>query len=443
VTESKSPPKAVAANPASPTGDLRLLTAYIVLIIVVPSRLIFGPLGAAGTPAGVLGVVMALVWGLSRVSGARPKTIQPVPVAMTLFVVSVFISYIVAATRPIDAAELSAADRGILTVISWSGVLLIATYRPVTLRDLDVVLRRLSIGGAVLASVGLAQFVTGRPLTNYIQIPGLRINSDLVGVLGRAGLTRPAGTALHPIEFGAALTLILPIAIHYALYDRHRNLLLRWCPVIAIGLAVPISISRSAVVSSLVVLLVLLPTWSVGLRRRAYAGVFLLTGTVYMLVPGLLGTIRNLFTNISGDSSAASRTGSYSLAWTFISRAPFFGRGFWTFQPTYRILDDQYLGLLIDIGCVGLLALLGLFATSIITARRARRRSTDPATRNLAQSLAAGVASAACSLALYDGFSFPMASGLLFLVIGCAAALRRLVYDASDIPVSRPAALSA
>ena len=54
-------------------------------------------------------------------------------------------------------------------------------------------------------------------------------------MLGREGLTRPAGTTIHPIEFGAVLTMILPIALHYALHDKYRSKLARWFPVAAIA----------------------------------------------------------------------------------------------------------------------------------------------------------------------------------------------------------------
>ena len=49
---------------------------------------------------------------------------------------------------------------------------------------------------------------------------------------------------------------------------------------------------------------------------------------------------------------------SYAIAGEFIGRAPIFGRGFSTFLPSYRILDNQYLGLLIETGIVGLVAFL-------------------------------------------------------------------------------------
>ncbi|HST64960.1 MAG TPA: O-antigen ligase family protein [Mycobacteriales bacterium] len=325
-------------------GDaVTVLTVFVVLLFVIPSRLIFAPLGGAGSPAQLLGVAALLWWASSRLSRRvpSPKVRQPVRIAMLVLVASVLASYVAATVRPIEDVELRAADRGLLSLMAWLGVVLVASDGIPSLARLEVLLRRLSIAGGAVAALGLAQFATGRPFTNYIQIPGLSTNSGITAVIDRGGFARPAGTALHPIEYGIVLTMILPIAIHFALYDRDRTVLRRWWPVAALALAVPVSISRSAIVCTIVVLAVLLPAWPGPLRRRAFAAVGAVLALVFVAVPGMLGTLFGLFSGIGSDSSAQSRTGSYALAATFIERAPVFGRGFQTFLPEYRILDNQ------------------------------------------------------------------------------------------------------
>jgi polysaccharide biosynthesis protein PslJ len=423
---------AVAAPTRSTSIDaVTGLTAFLVLLIVIPSRLIFAPLGSAGTPAEVLGMVLFAVWLTVYVSslGRREKHPEPIKIFAGLFVGAVLISYVAANTRAMFSAEARAADSGLLLVCSWMGVMLMAMDRVPTRERLDVLLRRLVLLAGALATLGLLQFVTKMPFTNYLQVPGLA-NNQTLSVYGRGGLTRPAGTASHPIEFGAVLTMALPIAMHYAMIDRHRPALRRWYPVLAMGIAVPISISRSAVISLIVVLCFVLPTWTRAARRRAYAAILALFGAVYVMVPGLLGTITHLFTGISGDSSAQSRSGSFSLAYDFISRTPIFGRGFLTFLPAYRILDDQYLGLLIETGVVGLLAYLALLVSGVVGGLRVRR-TANQIDGLLGVSLAASVASALASFALFDAFSFPMAASLSFLVLGCVGALSRLARTPS------------
>jgi O-antigen ligase len=185
------------------------------------------------------------------------------------------------------------------------------------------------------------------------------------------------------------------------------------------------------VVSAALVLALLAPTWHRTMRRAILGAVAGMGIFVFISVPGMLGTITDLFVGISGDSSTQSRTGSYGLAMQFFQRDPWVGRGFLTFLPEYRILDNQYLGLLIDCGVVGLASLLLFFLTGFVVGQLARRGSTDPETRSLAHSMSAAVASATASFALFDAFSFPMFTGLTFLTLGLCGCLYRLEREAS------------
>ena len=419
-------------GPSLEGTNVALLTTYVVLVVAIPSELIVGPLGGAGTPAQILGLLLLVRWIFMRsasAAGAMRRPRQPLRIAVALLGMSMLASYIAAASRPIATVEVTAADRGLVSTISWLGVFLVAAHSLVDKAQLDQLLQRLAFAGGGLALLGLVQFASGLPLTNYIQIPGLSANGDLVSIGDRGSLARPAGTAAHPIEFGAVLALILPIALHYALFGERHSRFARWLPVAAISFAIPISISRSAIVSVAVVLAVLLPTWSRALRRRAFAAIGVVVGCCYLLVPGLVGTLTGLFTGLSGDPSTKSRTDSYGLAWTFIRHSPVFGRGFRTFLPSYRIFDNQYLTTIVETGIVGLVALLAVFAAGVAGGLTVARRSADPSTRDLGRSLAAGLAGTGVSLALFDTLSFPMITCLLFLVFGCTSALWRIAVN--------------
>jgi O-antigen ligase len=182
-------------------------------------------------------------------------------------------------------------------------------------------------------------------------------------------------------------------------------------------------------------MLVLLPIMSSRVRLMVCGMGVALLGVVFVTVPGMLGTIVGLFTGISDDSSAASRTDSYSFAGEFIVNSPYLGRGFFTFLPEYRILDNQYLGTLIELGVVGLFALLCLFTTGLRTAWVARQRSQDPNSRQLNQALMASLAAGAVSFAFFDAFAFPMVAALMFLLLGMVGASHRL---AGQVPTGRP-----
>jgi polysaccharide biosynthesis protein PslJ len=178
---------------------------------------------------------------------------------------------------------------------------------------------------------------------------------------------------------------------------------------------------------------VILPTWS---RRDRWTAIIVTVCSLFALravIPGLLGTLRNLFLEIGSDSSSQSRTAAFGHAAPLISAHPFFGQGFGTFLPNVLFFtDDQYLNSLIEIGVVGIIAILTLFITGWLLARSVRRVSGDAEIRHLAQCLAASVAVMFVCYATFDAFYFPMAAGLTFLILGCVGALWRLVKDESS-----------
>ena len=68
-----------------------------------------------------------------------------------------------------------------------------------------------------------------------------------------------------------------------------------------------------------------------------------------------------------------------------------------------------------------------MFVTGLVTARKVRRLSTDPEHRDLGQAMTASVAVAMVTFGTFDALSFAMASGLIFMLLGCAGAALRLV----------------
>lgn len=433
-------------NLRRPPDVVPVLSGFAVILLALPSRYVFGPLGGAGAPAQVLGLAAGLWWAVHWLAQHRPETPlrQPLRAAAFAYLLAVLVSYVVAARRPISPDEMSQADRGLLIILSGLGVLLVTMDGITTREGLDKLLRRLTLLGCGMAGLGVLQFFTGRTYTEYLKLPGLTESGALSDVGSREGFFRPMGTALHAIEFGVIMTALLPIALHFAMVDRHKNPVVRWAPVIAIAVALPISISRSAILGGAVGLLTLLPTWPRSHRRRIYAAGTVMLGSMFVVLPGFLGSLLGLFTNIGNDSSAQSRTDSYAIAWSFIVDSPIFGRGVATFMPSYRILDNQYLASLIETGIFGLGTLLIFFVTGIVTAWQIRDTSPGPMDQvptgagvSLGPAIAAGIAACTLSFALFDALSFSMATSLMFLLLGAAGAARRLAIE-GDRPLNAP-----
>jgi hypothetical protein len=239
---------------------------------------------------------------------------------------------------------------------------------------------------------------------------------------------------MHPLEYGVVLCIAFPIAISLALKDASRSRLVRWFPVAAIGVASALSVSRSALIGLLAAILVLAPVWSWRVRALVGAAATGLVIAVGVLVPGMLGTIRGLFLGLAGDTSVVSRLSSYDVALEYIGRFPFVGKGFGTFLPRYHILDNQYLLMAVELGVVGVAIFLGVLGAAIWCASIARRSATSELDRHLGQALVAAVASGGVLLLFFDGFSFPMSAGMLFLVMGVSGAARRLATRPEPTP---------
>lgn len=186
------------------------------------------------------------------------------------------------------------------------------------------------------------------------------------------------------------------------------------------------SVTRSAIIGMVVGVGMLIPTWEPRVRRLAVAFAFGGVLAVYVLIPGLVGTIRGLFIGaFEGDPSVQSRTGSYELAATFIGRSLLFGRGLGTFLPAYWIFDNQYLLLLVEGGIVGFLILVSLLVGSGLRIALRRVGPNDLVFKPMATAIGASVLTGATLTAFFDVFYFPKAAGLLFMLTGISGAYWR------------------
>ncbi|KAA0233265.1 MAG: hypothetical protein EDR02_14300 [Actinobacteria bacterium] len=411
-----------------------VLTVVLVLLFVLPARLVVPAMGAAGRPALLFGIVLLGTWALSwAVPSWAPRGRQPIRVALLAWGAAVIVAYLAGLNRGLPGAELRGADRGLLTVAALVGLALFAVDGIPSRRRLDTLLKRLVMAGVFLAVTGHLQFFLGFNVSPLITLPGLELNAQLIGLSerGEGDLLRVAGTSSHPIEFGVTLSMILPLAIHYALSVANSiKRLAYWGAVATIATAIALSISRAGIVAVAACLILLAVVW--GWRARANAAVFGAIGLVAMrsAIPGLLGTIRALFTNFGNDPSIQGRQDDYPIVLGYVAERPWFGRGVGTFLPEeYILLDNQYLMTLVTTGIVGLLALLGLLVTGYVLARRVAKSERPASTRQLGQAIAAGIGAAVVASITFDSLAFPQFSGTLFLLLGCAGALWRLADD--------------
>lgn len=422
-----------------------LLALFLALQFLLPSRLVIGGMGAIGRPSVSVGVLLAFLWLVSAIRPHRlPAGRQPIRWAVGIFFAVQLVGYVVGFDRLPPASEANAANRWLILVVSLCGVILAVADGMRTREQLDRVLRLLVFFTCCMSVVGILQFFGIVDLTQHIRIPGLRLNSELLSISarGHGDFPRVGGTANHFIEFGVVLALVLPVAIHYALFSPPgRARLWRWCAVITVALGIPLSISRSAIVTVFIVMIVQAVVWPWRQRYNAAVIALMATAVFHVLNRGVLGTIRALFVHAEDDTSVTDRIDRTVTVLELWRDRPLLGWGAGMVTPEdFLLLDNQIYMFLVAGGVVGVAGFCVLFAVPYALGRSVRLRGQDQETRHLGHTLAATMPAAVVVSATFDSFSFATWVATMCVLIGATGALWRIdgTSVASRLKVAAP-----
>lgn len=418
-----------APRPRRPIDAVGVLTLFLVVLFVVPGPLIFKPLGSAGTPANLFGLALLFWWVVAKVGTGLgvDRRHQPVRVALLIYLLAILTSMTAMFLRPYTGEESLGGYRGLIFLGAMFGIALVAADGISTLERVHVLMRRVVLGVSLVAAGGLLEFLTGYAPARMLMIPGLTRNQELFEQ-GRSSFVRVQSTTLHPIELGALLGFVLPVAVHYGFHSKPgRQRTLAWVQVGLIAAVIPMALSRTGVIACAVGLLVLSFDWTWRQRGRVIVVGALGLVVLRFTIPGLVGSLTALFTKFGEDTSTQVRQQRYDIFGKYFLQHPVFGRGNNTLYPvTHQVFDNQYLYAATEMGAVGVIATLLLLIIPIFIARGARLRSTDPQTRGLAQALTGGFAAMVIMFATADMLQFGMLMGVYFLFVGVAGALWRL-----------------
>ncbi|MFD8719219.1 O-antigen ligase family protein [Streptomyces sp. NPDC059629] len=422
-----------------------ILTGYLVLAYFIPSNLTLPALGGVGTPANVF-ALLGLLWYLATWLGGRilPAEGTRLPrVVMCVLAAAVLLSYLADATRESSHEEVLGADRGLIGLGVWAALVVLTSAGIQERSRLDTLMRRLVVLGTVVALIGYYDFFAATNIADSIHIPGLQSSTAGISAMDRGSFTRPRSTTAHPLEFGGMLAILVPFAVHQA-FDpvrRHAGALRRWGPVAIMAGALPLTVSRTSIIGAFIVILVMVPRWK---PQRRWAAIGIVLGSVAgfkVIIPGLIGTITNLFATFlsNSDSSTQARTVKYSAIVPYLSEHPWFGRGFGTFTPDlYFFTDNQYMLTLAEMGAAGMVALLALFVTGIHQGGAIRRLARTESDRELGQAFLASALVALVISATFDALSFPMYAGMFFLTLGAGGSYLGFIRREAAAPVPAP-----
>ncbi|NLH69445.1 MAG: O-antigen ligase family protein [Brooklawnia sp.] len=304
--------------------------------------------------------------------------------------------------------------------------MLLTAESPRRWADLEKIVAWVVAFATVVAALGIFQYFTGANVAAWFQIPGLSTLRDQ-NVYTRSIVNRVVVTAAHPIELGVVAAAIFPLALHRSLYAAKKRL--PWVQAVMILMVLLMSVSRSAIIVLAVGMLVLLVGWPARRRLWALAIIPVATAVLRAALPGLLGTLRALFTNLEDDPSIAGRTDDYEIIYRMAQDHPIFGQGLYTWVPFYfRTLDNQVLMFALEIGFIGLAVFVVLTLTHLVGVLVARTRVRDQRSRHLGLAVVAATAGLLSAYVTFDAISFRMAAGMTFLLLGMAGAIWNLTY---------------
>ena len=155
-----SQPLAAAKDGLSRSDAVVVLQLFALAVMVIPSDTVIAPVGAAGYPASLIGLVVFVVLLASVLLGFHNPTRHSHPIQGVLCVIwlSLLASYIVMDRGRLTGIEIASADRMLIRFAVVTGVALVAAEWLGSLPDAMRVVRVLCWAGAFCGLVAALQY---------------------------------------------------------------------------------------------------------------------------------------------------------------------------------------------------------------------------------------------------------------------------------------------
>ncbi len=381
-----------------------------------------------------------IVWVCLNITGfSGPVRDRVALVAVLSYVTTSFLSFGASQMRGVPYVAQVALDRYILGDLYLLGTVLFLLTVLRSVGGLRIVLGALVLGATLSSWFGLVKVATGIDLAAYFTLPGLNFRDyQIVSNLMREGVARPQGSAGHPLELSAILTVMTPLAVSLALDARARRVATFWlwagCTTILLGGAI-VTLSRSAVVGTAAAVLVMCWRWPI----TRVAGVLVFGGSAIGL--GLLFQLKfvsamfAVFAGAFGDDSLHSRGRGLAYASEHFWDHPWLGQGVGAYPALKQpVLDNQYVSRLMEAGVIGFGTFAAALAVGLVLALRASR-AKDRSIAELGGGIAGALAAVVVISLILDTAGFIQIWYLTWILIalaGVANTLRREAEPTTD-----------
>jgi hypothetical protein len=359
----------------------------------------------------VLGLIVAIwIASASSLIGVRRLSMGPVHWAFAIFaliaVTSVLLNF--PTLQRLEQVDVPVKKLALLFSYGLLFSVVASSLRPTEVRRLIVFMVGLAsitaIGVIVEYRTGFNAFYTwGEKL-----LPGVTPPAD-IGTYDSIGRKTIVGPTIHPLAAAMMLSLVLPFAVMGLLRteDRRAKVFYAVAAALMIGAAAATQ-RKTAFIVPAICLVVLTAYRPRMLLKRAPLGVLLAVGIAVAAPGALAGVVDQLKPSaFTGVLTTQDRISDYDAIRPEVVNHPLFGRGYDSFdQKRYRILDNQYLTLVVNVGILGVLGYLGIMLSAFLLAHRCAR-SYDPDRAWFGPAAASAVIGLTIGSALLDALALP------------------------------------
>jgi hypothetical protein len=359
----------------------------------------------------VLGLIVG-IWIVSASSllGVRRLGMGPVHWAFIIFALLAVLSVLLNYPTLERLGQVSVPVKKLALLFSY-GVLfsvVASSLRPTEVRRLIVYMVWLAsitaIGVIVEYRTGFNAFYSwGEKL-----LPGVTPPADL-GTYDSIGRKTVVGPTIHPLAAAMMLSLVLPFAVMGLMRtpDRRAKVLYAVGAALMIGGAAATQ-RKTAFIVPVVCLVVLTAYRPKMMLKRLPLGAVLAVGIATVAPGALAGIVDQLRPGqVTGVMTTQDRVSDYDAIRPEVINHPVLGRGYDSYdQKRYRILDNQYLTLVVNVGFLGVLGYLGIMLSAFLLAHRCAR-SYDPDRMWFGPAAASAIIGLTIGSALLDTLALP------------------------------------
>jgi hypothetical protein len=421
------------------------LAAFMAMIWLVPfdsvSLPVSLPLDAKLDRPALLAA--AALWILSLIGDPR-KTVSrlrtsPVHWAMLSLLVIAFASLVLNDATSVRLGEMDIAVRKLALLLSYmlAFVIVASALKPGEVRAFTVFMTGLACFTALAT---LIEFRTGYNVFFNLFSHFLSVSRPAeLGAVDSIGRKSIIGPTVHPLGIAMMMAIALPFALMGYLNAEDKRKRWGYACMVALFLAAAVATQRkTSFVAPGIGLLVFLCYRPRAVYKLAPVAAILLV-IVHIAAPGALGSVTNQLKpgNLTGVASTKDRQGDYTAIKPDIIQHPLLGRGWETYdQKKYRILDNQYLSLVLGVGILGVLSYLSIFLTIFLLAHRIAR-AHDSELSPVAICCGAAVTSIVVGSELLDTLAIAQLAYLISFIGGLVVVAAQGIE--SRAPLRRPA----